>query len=216
MKMLRFGPLLAALAASAAAQHPAALPSRAALGEAAACVLAADRRAGGRLARAVPGSADEAAAWAALARPLARCTAAAGFADSTDARPLLAGRIAETLYWASTGAFESRPASRPAPPGPVTLAQAIAIRTIGWPAEAALAECVTAIAPNDVDRLVRAAPGSSGETAATAGIRAALPACLAQGQSLTMARARLRAELARAIYRFVAVIAGPLVPGGAR
>ncbi len=180
---------------------------------AAACAINGDRRRSAALSQAIPGSGQEGATLMVMTPLIARCFARTGLSDTPDARALFAGRIAERLYVGTTSSFQSREISRTVvPAGTVTLPQAIWNRTEGWPHEAAVAECVAAVAPNEVDRLVRTRIGSPAEAEAMEPVLTALPACLDQGRQLTMGRRRLRAELARAFYRYINGMVGPLMP----
>jgi tetratricopeptide (TPR) repeat protein len=207
--------LASALALSAAS--PAQPASRsAALRQAAGCVVEGDRQASADLARAIPGSAEEWEVQGRLTPLVRRCLAGAGIIDPTGTQAPLAGLVAERLYLGSVNQYQSRPATAPAPAtaGAPTLAQATSLRTQGWTAQAAFAECVVAAAPNEVDRLVRTDAGSIPEAEAIQSLATTSTQCLNQGRQLAMGRARLRAELARALYRQVAGVLVPLpVPG---
>ena len=175
--------------------------------------MGGDRRRSVALSQAVPGSAVEHATLAEMTPLIGRCLARSGLADSPEMRALLAGRIAERLYVGATSFFQSREVSRSVVPAEtVTLPQAIWNRTGDWPGEAALAECVAAVAPNQVDGLLRTRADSRAEAEAMEPIVAALPQCLDQGQQLAVSRHRLRAELARAFYRYINGAIGALMP----
>jgi hypothetical protein len=214
----RFASLgLLALLCTAAASPAVGAPEREAVRRAAGCAIGGDRRWSASLSQSIPGSQEERAAWAGLGRVIERCFARAELADTAEARALFAGQVAERLYVGTTSFFQSRPISASVTTAdPMTLPQALWNRTSGWPPEAALAECVAGMAPNEVDRLIRTEAGSTRAADAMQGITAALPACLNQGQQLTMSRMRLRAELARAFYRYINGIARPLMPATAR
>jgi hypothetical protein len=202
-----------ALLFDAAPPAAVAQPPGDAVDRAAGCAIHGDRRRSAALSQAIPGSEGESATLTAMTPLIARCFARNGLADTPEARALFAGRVAERLYVGTTSFFQSRETSRTVVPArTVTVPQAIWNRTAGWPSEAALAECTAAVAQNEVDRLLRTRAGSPAEAEAMAPILAAVPACLDQGQQLVMGRRRLRAELARAFYRYINGIVGPLMP----
>jgi hypothetical protein len=199
-------------AAADAVQSP--LPAQSTIVRAAGCLLSADRTGSRALSQAAPASDAERAAWIALAPQVQRCFGRAGLADSEAARSLVAGQLAERLYVGSTTYFESRVVSKTTvPAGAPTLQQAASNRTQGWPAEAAMAECVVLNAPNEVDRLLRTGAGSGAEAQAIGIVRSAFPSCVNQGQQIALNRRQLRAELARAFFRYINPIAGPLLSG---
>jgi hypothetical protein len=178
---------------------------------AASCIIAGDRGASISLAQAIPGSGEESAAWARLDALIVRCFARAPLADTPEARSLLAGQVAERLYLSTTTSFHSQVRSiATTTAGAITLPQALSHRTQDWPAEAAVAECIAASMPNEVDRLLRTRAGSRPEASAIQPITAGLSACLNRGQQLTMTRPGLRAALARAFYRYI----NPMLPPG--
>ena len=197
--------LLAAAALGGAAAAPAnAAPGEESVRRAAGCVLGADRRRSATLSQAVPGSDGERAAWAAMSPLIQRCFARARLADTPEARALVAGQLAERLYVRTTRFFRRQVISTTVTTaGALSLPAIVSDRTEGWPPEAALAECAAAGAPNEVDRLLRTRAGSRADSEAMRAIRATLPACLNQGRQMAMSRARLRAELARAFYRYM-------------
>ena len=184
---------LAALAASVIAQTPAPPASRAqGLRLAAACVIDGDRASADRLAQAVPGSAEEWNAQGALTPLVNHCLDGVGITDRTGTQASLAGLVAERLYVEQ---------SRGQPPGSLHEHDPV---TVVWTSEAAIGQCVVVAASPEVDRLLRSPPASSEEAATIQSLSATLARCVNRGQQMTTGPLRLRAELARALYRRVA------------
>ena len=187
-----------------------------------ACILRSHGDASSQLAASPPGSAEEAAANAALEMPVRRCLVRNRVADSADFRSIMAGRIAEQLYRGSVMAFglrrdstgsgkassesvtvPGRSVTVPAGsiPGLVERANARASEesttyTVAW--------CAVHRAPEDIDRLVRTVARSNEEREAFDVVAPVFAACLDIGQQLAGSRSLLRAELARALYRYMA------------
>jgi hypothetical protein len=197
--------LVAALAYAAPAPTTPPLASQAQAVKAAQCLIRRDRQASRRLAAAIPGTAEEAAAYADVETPLRGCFAKSGLSDTGANRAIVAGAVAERLYVSTTRSFESRTVSgpTPAPEALASLDQAIARRTKGWAPEAAVADCLVMRKPNESDRLLRTSHGSSAEAAALEQFIESMPGCLNKGEEVRLSRPRLRAELARGFYRYI-------------
>jgi hypothetical protein len=166
------------------------------------CVLHQHWEESRQAALALPGSREEAAAFAKVDATWRRCFAHQHLADTPEMRALFAGKVAERIYVSTVTWFrrsEKRVDIATSIPAAVTLALT---RPRGdMPPEVRAVECAAAGAPNDVDRLLRSDPGSKTEAAAMAAVSAALAPCLDRGQALRMRPLRFRAEIARAFYR---------------
>lgn len=200
-------PILAAFAGQATA---ATAPSFRGLPEAAHCIAERNRHVAADLARATPASAEERRAWTALERSVRTCPGAGALLTHAN-RPLFAGALAQALYLRSITSWRSRPRADALPAA--ALAQVTAEQTADWPAEAAFAECLAALAPNQVDHLLRQPAGVDAENEAFAVLQPTFSLCLPDRAQLSLSRVRLRAELARAMFRMVSLVARPLLPG---
>jgi len=200
-------PILAAFAGHAPAGTE---PAFRGLPEAAHCIAERNRHVAADLARAVPASAEERRAWTALERSVQICPGAGALLTHAN-RPLFAGALAQALYLRSITSWRSKPRDDALPPP--ALAQVTGEQTADWPAEAAFAECLAALAPNQVDLLLRQPAGDDAENAAFAALQPSFSLCLPDEAQLSLGRVRLRAELARAMFRMVSLIARPLLPG---
>ena len=143
-------------------------------------------------------------------------------ADFTGFRSIVAGRIAEHLYRGSVMAFGGR---RDSSGSGKTSGEAITVsgRSVTVPAgsipglveranaraseeltTSTVAWCAVHRAPEDIDRLVRTVASSNEEREAFDAVAPVFAACLDVGRQLAGSRSLLRAELARALYRYMA------------
>lgn len=168
------------------------------------CVLRKQWQESRQVALALPGSAEEAAAFTKVDANFRRCLRRQRLADTPEMRALFAGSVAERIYvgtvaWFRQDGKRTQFALRPPAQGVVGLGPP----SLGAPPDARTLECAVARVPNQADRLLRSNPGSKAEAAAMAEVTAALPACLDRGQVLRMNPPRFRAEIARAFYRLL-------------
>ena len=82
--------------------------------------------------------------------------------------------------------------------------QAVSRTTEGWPVAAAVAECAVEVDSGAADAFLHSDAGSPDERAAMAQVVATLPNCVPAGLRVDLSPERLRAEVARAMYRLVA------------
>jgi hypothetical protein len=168
------------------------------------CVLLQQWEESRQVALALPGSREEADAFAKLDATWRRCFRHQHLADTPEMRALFAGKVAERIYVSTVSWFrrgEKRVDIATSLPAAVTMALTQPGGDV--PPDVRAVECAAAKVPNDVDRLLRSDPGSKAEAAATAAVSAALAPCLDRGQALRLSPLRFRAEIARAFYRLM-------------
>ena len=168
------------------------------------CVLRQQWEESRRVALALPGSAEEAAAFAKVDATFRRCFRHQRLPDTPEMRALFAGKVAERIYVSTVSWFrhgEKRVDLATFLPAAVRVALTRPAGDV--PPDVRAVECAAAKVPNDVDRLLRSDPGSKAEAEAMAAVSAALAPCLDRGQALRMRPLRLRAETARAFYRLM-------------
>ena len=202
--MMRMSALIVCAAATTASVGAA--PGEAGLAarahRAAGCAIKREREATRQLARAMPGSEREAQAYGALGATVRRCFEAHKLADTAEARALFAGAAAQRLYVGTTSYYhagETRDA--PAITVPAAAVEAWNRKREAAPPEARALECAIGKAGNQVDALIRSAPGSARERNTMAAVTAALAACLDRGQQLRMSPRQFRAAMTRAFFR---------------
>jgi hypothetical protein len=168
------------------------------------CVLRQHWEESRQVALALPGSPDEAAAFAKVEATFRRCFRLQHLPDTPEMRALFAGKVAERIY-VSTVTWFHRGEKRTELTTSIPAAAAMALtrRSGDVPPDVRAVECAAATVPNEADRLLRSSPGSKGEAAALRAVSGALASCLDRGQALRMNPARLRAETARAFYRLL-------------
>ncbi|PWG03390.1 hypothetical protein [Sphingosinicella humi] len=174
-----------------------------AIDEAIDCAIDANGPAVVHLAGSIPNSPAELAAYGTLDDVISGCFQDSGLPDTPRTRSLFAGQAAEQLYRNLGYRFSSRTTYENLTT--ISLAQAIGRRTEGWPLAAAMAECIVAHSPKDVEKLMRTRAGSKSEDRAIKAITAVFPTCVDTGNQLSLDRAGLRAELARAFFRYLSL-----------
>ncbi len=164
------------------------------------CLISKDQAASARLAQSIPGSDDEKAAFADLARSSPQCFEQSGAQMGSDQQLRLGAHIAEALYVRHM-ARRTQPARPLAAEEQASFDQAIALKTENWSAGAAAGECLVAHDPQAGDRLIRTGQDSNKEAQILDSFVAALPSCLYQGRRLSLNRKDLRFQISRAVYR---------------
>lgn len=168
------------------------------------CVLRQHWEESRQVALALPGSSDEAEAFAKLDSTWRRCFRHQKLPDTPEMRALFAGKVAERIYVSTVSWFRrgsKRVHFHTSFPAPVAVATTRPAGEVS--PELRAIECAAAAVPNDADRLLRSDPGSKAEAAALAAVSTALGGCLDRGQAVRLRPLRLRAETARAFYRLM-------------
>lgn len=168
----------------------------------AACAVRSDRAGSRLIAAAYPASPAEREA---MARPkIAACLQSGSIDAASPAGALFAGEVARQLYVKTgqvfssdmirqeEGVLEAR-RNHPYVAGEIGSARDVTI----------LAVCLVEADPEAADRLMRAKPGSDGETRMFDAVLQTLSSCVETGKRLALDRKSLHASVSRAFYRYV-------------
>lgn len=172
-----------------------------ALGRTARCVMESQAAGAEALAGSIPGSTVELTARDQLEEVARRCLTQHQVSDTSENRSLLTGAIAELAYRRQVG--DRRVIVRISYPSSVTLEQIVGVRTQDWPRAAAMAECLVSANWELTDRVIRRPAGSGAEQRAFQALSTLYPSCVDQGSQVLISPIGLRAELARALYRWL-------------
>ncbi len=171
--------------------------------KAATCAIRSDREAARDLAMAFPGGEVERRIL--LMPKIGRCMVKfAQGPDEPDLIPVFVGEIARKLWMARNTTFSSRIIG--GSPEALALARArphIPENAAGLPERVVIAACFVGAASNEANELIRSTPGSKAEDAAFAVVLQRIGPCVDGEKKFVVDRITLRAEINRAMYRYV-------------